>query len=213
MQNDSTTINDLIWLLEDDDRQAATLERDLVKNYARLSKDKVIRIPTEAEFLQKLKEVFDDETAQRPRLVIADVMLPWAFLGKEPQGVERPADVNTTHGFRTAGARCWDALRAKERAANVRRTPFVFHTALSAEEFDYPRYSDKNTQYIPKDQSFERLQAAIKEVTDLHEEWSDANWPESEEKVSQQLLADPEMKQILFEGLQTPLKACVPFPA
>ncbi len=215
-QNDSTTIpdSDLIWLLEDDDRQAASLEQHLVEHHARLSTGKVIRIPTEADFLVKLKEVFEDKTAKRPRLVIADVMLPWAFFGKEPTGVDRPAEVNTTHGFRTAGARCWEALRKKERAARVGSTPFVFHTVLRRDEFNYPdKYSDDKTGYTPKDLPFGQLDEAIKEVTDLSQDWNEADWPESEEEVSRTLLADAEMTKTLFEGLRIPLNECVLYPA
>jgi len=168
---DPTAIRYLIWLLEDDELQAATLEQDLIEHSAQLSKDNIIRIPTEAEFLAKLKEVFETKPAERPRLVIADVMLPWAFLGNEPEGVIRPPEVNTTHGFRSAGARCWNALRTQERAAQVRKTPFVFHTVLRKEEFDYPlQYSDENTGYIPKDQPFDALREEIKKVTDVTEE-------------------------------------------
>ena len=90
----------------------------------------------------------------------------------------------------------------------------MFHTVLRADEFEYPRrYSDENTGYIPKDQPFDALRLEIKKVTDLNEEWNEADWSESEEEVSQHLLADPEMKRTLFEGLHIPLSECVPYPA
>lgn len=203
---------DVIWLVEDDDRQAATLEQFLVQQHPRVSKGEVVRIPTESQFLDKLREVFERK-AKRPRLVIADVMLPWAFIGMVPEGIEQPPEVSTTHGFRSAGARCWTALRARERTANTKSTPFVFHTVLPKDEFGFNQHSDKSTGYIAKDQPFSRLRKTIEDLTDLDTSWDEANWLESAAEVGAKLLTNPEMKRILFEGLRTPLKDCIPYPA
>jgi hypothetical protein len=204
---DVANVSDTVWLVEDDDRQAATLEQYLMQHHPRLAEGEIVRIATESQFLSKIREVFEQK-GLRPRLVIADVMLPWAFLGMEPEGIEQPPEVRSTHGFRAAGVRCWKALREKERAAKVVRTPFVFHTVLPKEEFGFDDHSDANTSYVAKDQPFDRLEEAINDVTNLDEDWH-----ESPEEVEGKFLANSRMKKILEDGLHTPLQQCTPYQA
>lgn len=207
MQTTPATAGDSIWLVEDDERQAAALEQYLLRHHPTLSASKVVKIATESEFLAQMHAAFDSKV-QKPRLVIADVMLPWAFLGAEPEGVERPPEVNDSNGFRFAGARCLQALRKCEKHANAARTPFVFHSALPKEAFEFDKYRDAKTAYIPKDEPFDRLEQTIQEVTNL-----DAEWIDTPEEVEAELTRNPEMKRILYEGLRIRLSDCVPYRA
>jgi CheY-like chemotaxis protein len=158
---------DVIWLLEDDHLQADALAEHLRGNH----RGAVLQISSEAQFLSNLQKAFGQNVQPRPRLVIADVMLPWCFIGERIEGVEPDPEVNTRHGFRNAGVRCWRQLRQWEKKRNVRRTPFVFHTVLRSEEFGFEMNSDNQTAYVSKDQPPEVLDAQIKHVS---EDWTES---------------------------------------
>jgi len=200
-----------IWLLEDDYRQFETLQRHFLRFPQRISPKQLVRLSTESEFLARVHRAFVEESVSIPRMVIMDVMLPWARLGEEPEGVKQPDEVKTKYGFTTAGVRCWAALREAEKKVGAPKTPVVFHTVIRKEEIGYPaKFEDGKTGYVSKEQPFDQLDAVI---SGLDEKWDEMNWPETDEQVTENFVNNARMKRILLEGLATPIDDCVPFPA
>ena len=163
---------EVIWLVEDDYLQTDALREHLESKFPRAARAEIVPIYSESEFLMRVQDAYVQGKQRRPRLVIADVMLPWSFPGDSVAGVTPDPEVQNKNGFRNAGVRCWRNLRKYE--GNERGnalTPFVYHTVLRGEEFDLGNNEDDATGYVAKDRPMEELDATILEFTDWNAEW------------------------------------------
>lgn len=185
-------MKDLFILIEDDPQQSATITTAIEGRYRNAL---VELLETESEFCERVDKMALGEA--RPRMIISDVMLPWAF--PEPNAPAVPHEVEQGT-FREAGLRCWERFRKRP---DLKTVPWIYFTVLDETTIDYEAHSDERTGYVQKAGSIEPLLQEIEEYLHLED-----NWTETDEQVTQSLTASPKMRKILLEGLNTPLADC-----
>lgn len=106
-------------LIEDDPQQLESIKLAIERHYPGVE---VQTLETESDFYDHLAQIpkFDE----RLRMVICDVMLPWAFPSVDAP--LPPADV-IKETFRKAGLRCWKKFRQRE---DLRSVPWIYFTVL-----------------------------------------------------------------------------------
>jgi hypothetical protein len=181
-----------IILIEDDPQQSASIKAAIKRRYRNAE---VELLETEAEFYKRLEATRPGGI--RPRIVISDVMLPWAH--PDP-GAPAPGREVIEGTFRKAGLRCWAKSRESKE---LKTTPWVFFTVLDENTIEFATHSDERTGYARKGPSIEPLLEEIEEYLHVDDEWC-----ESEEQVTKGFVASPKMRKALLEGLKTPLKNC-----
>jgi len=181
----------LILLIEDDCQQSETIKRAIERRYQSVS---VELIESESDFCQRLHSLPDSK--RKPRVVICDVMLPWA--SPAPDAPTQPREV-AEGTFRKAGLRCWARFREHQ---DLRSVPWIYFTVLDEKTIDLKSYSDDKTGYVQKAGSIEPLFAEI-------DEFQDNAWPDTDEDVSSKLMASPNMLKLLLTGLNTTLDDCL----
>lgn len=177
-------------LVEDDPQQSETIKSAIERRYRDVE---VELLETESDFCNRLATI--PVRGERPRMVICDVMLPWAFPSADAP--LPPSDVSAGT-FRKAGLRCWERFRQRE---DLRSIPWIYFTVLDETTIDLKSHSDERTGYAQKAGSIEPLYAEI-------EEFQDGAWSETDDDVSNKMMALPKMRKILLEGLNTPLGNC-----
>jgi CheY-like chemotaxis protein len=188
-------MKETVYLVEDDPQQSATIKDAIERRYNNI---KVELLETESEFRECLDSLATHQ--KPPRLVICDVMLPWAF--PAPNAPPPPPEVEKGT-FREAGLRCWERFR---EVPAYKEIPWIYFTVLDVNTIDYTHHSDGKTGYSQKSGSLNPLFVEI-------EEFEDQDWKESAEEVSRRLLEIPKMRKILVDGLNTPLSECVNVPS
>jgi CheY-like chemotaxis protein len=185
-------VNKRIVLVEDDPQQSASIKAAIGHRY----RDAEVKLlETESEFYGFLAAL--PVGGGGLRMVICDVMLPWAY--PEPDAPAAPQKVREGT-FRTAGLRCWQKFREQ---TGLRGIPWIYHTVLDEKAVELENYSDEQTGFIQKSSSIDPL---LEEMEDFFH--VDDPWAETEEQTARTLVASPRMRRILLEGLITPLADC-----
>lgn len=172
-------------MIEDDPQQSASIKAAIESHYRNVE---VELLETESEFCNHVAKMPVGET--RPHIVICDVMLPWAF--PDPNAPEAPPEV-VAGTFRNAGLRCWRRFRQRE---DLRSVPWIYFTVLDEKTIEFENHHDDRTGYVQKSGSIEPLLEEMEE------------WSETDEQVLQSLTFSPKMREILLDGLNTPLAEC-----
>ncbi len=222
-------MNKLVLLLEDDERQARIIRKVLLITFAGIE---IKTIPSEIEAIECFKGL-----TTTPFFVISDAMLPWSPVGDDGKSFKHPLppDYPEDIGFRQAGQRCWTEFRKLFPSVL-----WFYFTVLDDATIEFTKYRDEHTGYIQKAGSIEPLLDTIRELLDSTSKWNEPQdtlsrqlWKyekqkrkllelikmqleldglpdESDEEISARLLSNPKMREILEEGLRTPLSKCVP---
>jgi CheY-like chemotaxis protein len=185
-------MKDVILLVEDDPQQSASIKA-AVERHCRNAEVELLE--TESDFYARLAAITGSGT--RPRMVICDVMLPWAF--PDPDAPKAPPDVERGT-FRKAGLRCWERFRQLD---DLRRVPWIYFTVLDEKTIGFETHSDERTGYVQKAGSIAPLLQEIDEY--LH---VDDQWAETDDQITQRLVDSPRMRRILLDGLHASLTDC-----
>jgi CheY-like chemotaxis protein len=121
-----------ILLVEDDHLQFGPTLDNLEREFHGAS---FTRIRTESEFRAKFKEI----AANKPDVIIMDVMLPWD--DPDPD-LKVPEDVLAGGGIGRAGIRCKELLAGNEQTRDI---PVFFYTVL-----DNPRLQTEIQNLHPR---------------------------------------------------------------
>jgi hypothetical protein len=185
-------MRDRVILVEDDPEQSASIKAAVRARYRN----------AEVEILETEGELYRRVASLPPgggdlRMVICDVMLPWAY---PDRGSPKPPQEVVEGTFRKAGVRCWRKLRQRQ---DLRDIPWIYFTILDERAFEFARYSDDRTGYAQKANSIEPLLDEMGECFRAGDPWL-----ESDEHVTGAFVGSPKMRSILLEGLGTPLAHC-----
>jgi len=150
-------MKDFILLIEDDPQQSETIKAALERRYGDVQ---VELVETEADFYTRLSSI--PVGGERPRIVVCDVMLPWAF--PAPDSPSQPPEV-IRGTFREAGLRCWRRFRERE---DLRGVPWIYFTVLDAKTINLESHSDANTGYAQKAGGIEPLFEKINDIAQTH---------------------------------------------
>jgi CheY-like chemotaxis protein len=187
-------MKDIILLVEDDPQQSASIKAAVERHWRNAD---VELLETESDFYSRATAIA--VAGAKPRMVICDVMIPWAF--PDPDAPKAPPEVQEGT-FRKGGLRCWKRFRQIEE---FRQVPWIYFTVLDEKTIGFEEHSDERTGYVQKAGSIEPLLEEIDEY--LH---MDDQWEESDEQVTKKLTASPKMRKILLDGLNIPLADCSP---
>ena len=147
-----------ILLLEDNPIQAEMM-LEKFERCLRLSKEEILYIRTESEFLSRMPEI----VRFKPDIAVLDTMMMWSV--PRPDAPERPAKVKE-EGYYVAGVRCAEALR---RA--LPDTPMIFYTIVDPGELESYLRQNANTvaevSIVPKGPNLgeivDRIRAVVRE--------------------------------------------------
>jgi CheY-like chemotaxis protein len=184
-----------VLILEDDPTQRKSIERKVAAKWRGVS---ISHAETESDFREVVNRIATEDLPL-PDLVLSDMMVPWAFPSPTPRPV--PEDMKT-ETYHQAGMRCWKFYRDKIDHDLVAKTPWVYFSILPEQVLPGAR-CDSWTWYVRKDQGVDGLSAKIDEI--------DADWTESPEAETQDLLSVQQMKSKLLKGIGTPWNQCQPW--
>jgi CheY-like chemotaxis protein len=187
-------MKDIIFLIEDDPQQSASIKAAIERRYRNAE---VELLETESEFCNRIAEL-PAGGGRRPRIVVSDVMLPWAFPTSNTPEVPTEVVEGT---FRKAGLRCWNRFRQRE---DLRQIPWIYFTVLDEKTIEFEKHSDEQTGYAQKSNQIDPLLDEMEEYFHL-----DGNWTETDDQVTEKIITSPKMRRILLNGLNTPLSDCV----
>jgi len=187
-----------ILLIDDDPIQTETISAAIQGVHPGAT---VTTLETESDFYDYL-EKNKAQPAWIPSLVVCDVMLPWAFPSPDAASKKAPDDV-VKGTYRKAGVRCWSKLRQEKQLKEV---PWIYFTVLEAETIGFDQNRDSHTRHVRKEGNLEVFKRTIGEFLSL-----DSGWNETSGEVTRQFLASTKMRQILTDGLSTPLSECTRF--
>lgn len=146
-----------IWIVEDDYYQAAWIEEVVSKHFPGAA-IKIVR--TELEFWKVV-----DGDADRPDVVILDVILPWTAPSRN---MEPPPDEVKANGRSRAGIRCARKLAENPRTRHV---PVILYTVLDRQDLEIsdmmdladrgiaPVYLSKQSDPAPLVKMIQRVQS------------------------------------------------------
>ncbi len=150
---------DEILIVEDDPQQSESI-RDAIRRCYRGAVVEILE--TEYEFRRRMDRI--PKEGPKPRMVICDVMLPWAY--PDPDAPSAPPDVQEGT-FRMAGVRCYDCFRRRE---DLKEIPWIYFTVLDKETIEYEKHSDERASFVQKSSSINVL---LDEMRQMDEKWTE----------------------------------------
>lgn len=212
----------IVWLVEDDLGQITQIGKAIQAYFERQKPTVDVRpFENESSFRKQVEQLVKSKSQRTdwPTVIISDVMLPFASENDvnaewlEDMQSQEPQLMRTLMGdknaYQQAGTRNRDFLREREKQMGSRRTPFIYYSILSEDEFPYQKHRDKWTRFVQKSEPFAKLCSSIAEFLD-QEVGLHSDWPESDETETRRLSLQRQTRSKLIKGAKTPLSETVP---